>query len=171
MEHSKNLQACKLSYPLADEAETLRFGQALSTILRRGDCLLFYGDLGMGGILNGLAHADGLDHIDVPSPTFTLVQIYNFSQTTCYHYDLYRLPDDEDNEYALMEIGFTDSLDDGVVLAEWPERLGHAIPNHALRLTLHPTADADGRICTLDCSAESLSYWTDRLHHVKGLMS
>jgi tRNA threonylcarbamoyladenosine biosynthesis protein TsaE len=169
MEHSKNLPACKRSYPLQDETETHRFGAQLSTILQRGDCLLFYGDLGMGkttlvrGILNGFARKDGMESLDVPSPTFTLVQIYDFSGVTCYHYDLYRLPE-EDNDDALMEIGFAESCEDGIVLAEWPDRLGHSTPAHALRITLHDTANENGRICTIEGSAA----WATRLESVKG---
>jgi tRNA threonylcarbamoyl adenosine modification protein YjeE len=177
MEHSKNLPACKRSYhqssSLTNEQDTLHFGRALAPLLRRGDCLLFYGDLGMGkttlirGILSGLAQQDGLAHLDVPSPTFTLVQNYHFSALNCYHYDLYRLPE-EDNHAALLEIGFDDSLDDGVVLAEWPERLGDDIPHDALCITLQQSPDqTDGRHITLHGSA----IWTDRLSTLKGSIS
>lgn len=176
MEHSKNLPACKRSYHhslfLKDEQHTLRVGQALAPFLRRGDCVLFYGDLGMGkttlirGILSAIAQQDGITHLDVPSPTFTLVQHYDFSHVPCYHYDLYRLPE-EPQPHALMEIGFDDSLDDGVVLVEWPERLGDAIPADALCVTLHSHPDyEDGRNIILDGSAA----WSERLSAVKGFI-
>lgn len=161
MNHSKTLLTCNLP----DEAATLAFGRRLSTILKRGDCVLFNGDLGMGkttlirGLLAGAAAQHGLSDLDVPSPTFTLVQIYPFPDITYYHYDLYRLPE-EDNEGALTEIGFDESLNDGVALTEWPQRLGHAAPKESLSVTLSPGASDDARICTL--SGDGL--WASRLN-------
>ncbi len=57
--------------------------------------------------------------LNVPSPTFTLVQYYECGDTMLYHYDLYRLEDPEE----IYNIGWEDSLSEGISLIEWPERL------------------------------------------------
>lgn len=137
MEHSKNHLSCNLP----DEAATLQAGSDLAPLLMTGDCVLLRGDLGAGkttfvrGLLAGYALRHQMTPVDVPSPTFTLVQIYPFPHTTFYHYDLYRLPE-EDNELDLVEIGFDESLTQGVALVEWPDRLGLATPSDALYLNL-----------------------------------
>jgi hypothetical protein len=68
---------------------------------------------------------------DVPSPTFTLVQSYD-TQPPVSHYDLYRLK----SARELEEIGFDDTLLDGAVLVEWPERAPEALPPEALHVRL-----------------------------------
>lgn len=124
----------------------MRAGAALAPFLRAGDCVLLHGDLGAGkttfvrGLLQGCAVQNGLPPCDVPSPTFTLVQLYQFGDIAFHHYDLYRLPE-EDNELDLVEIGFSDSLDKGVVLVEWPSRLGDVTPRDALHITLDTPSD------------------------------
>lgn len=144
MEHSKNHLSCNLP----DEAATLQMGSLLARHLRAGDCVLLQGDLGAGkttfvrGLLSTYAATQGHAGFDVPSPTFTLVQIYPFDPVTFYHYDLYRLPD-EDNEIDLVEIGFDESLTHGIALVEWPERLGHATPSEALFLDFTITESGD----------------------------
>jgi tRNA threonylcarbamoyl adenosine modification protein YjeE len=161
VQHSKILYRCNLP----DEAATLAFGQRLSTLLKQGNCVLFHGDLGMGkttlirGLLAGAAQDHGLTALDVPSPTFTLVQIYPFPDVIYYHYDLYRLPE-ENNEGALTEIGFDESLNDGIVLVEWPERLGQATPSDALIVTLAPGQNDGARECHLSGDAR----WISRLN-------
>lgn len=147
MEHSKNHLSCNLP----DEAATLLAGTALAPQLKAGDCILLQGDLGAGkttfvrGLLRGHAAQHHITQFDVPSPTFTLVQLYPFADLTFYHYDLYRLPE-EDNELDLMEIGFAESLETGIALVEWPERLGLATPSDALYLNLSITADGSRQL-------------------------
>lgn len=105
---------------LADEAATLQLGEDLAIALRAGDVVALHGDLGMGkstlarAIIRAMAGADGLE---VPSPTFTLVQSYPL-RIPVHHFDLYRLSEPEE----LEELGLTEALDEGVALVEWPER-------------------------------------------------
>lgn len=135
------------SFALPDTASTETHGAQLAALLRRGDVLLLEGDLGMGkttlarGLIRALTHADE----NVVSPTFTLVQTYKTPQGPLYHYDLYRLEDAAKND--IIEIGWEDSLASGIVLVEWPERLGTLTPPDALsiRLSACPTG---GRVVT-----------------------
>lgn len=120
----------------------MALGAKLSRILRMGDVVLLYGDLGAGKTTfsRGLIQEIMLDHEEVVSPTFTLVQTYPTADFMLYHYDLYRL--DTGNAMTLTELGWDESIQDGVTLVEWPERLENAfIPRSALFIRITPCPD------------------------------
>ncbi len=119
---------------LADDAATAGLAARISPILRRGDCLLLEGRIGAGKssfaralIRTRLAQPD----LEVPSPTFTLVQTYDADGVEIWHCDLYRLthPDEA------VELGLDAALDEAICLIEWPDRLGSLTPTTALKLT------------------------------------
>jgi tRNA threonylcarbamoyl adenosine modification protein YjeE len=126
---------------LADEAATIRLGEDLALALKPGDCLALSGDLGAGKSTLARAFlramADDLD-LEVPSPTFTLVQPYDLRIPVA-HFDLYRLRDAAE----LEELGFDEALAEGVCLVEWPEMADAALPGDRIRLQL--VHDGDGR--------------------------
>src|SRR5262245_42763366 len=111
------------SMSLANEAATEALGAMLAPRLRPGDAVGLYGDLGSGKttlarpILRGAAGAPGLI---VPSPTFTLVEVYETERGSFWHFDLYRLEAAE----QVYELGWEEALAEGIVLIEWPQRLG-----------------------------------------------
>ncbi|HZG30837.1 tRNA threonylcarbamoyl adenosine modification protein YjeE [Ensifer adhaerens] len=123
-----------LSLHLADEAATLRFGEDLALALGPGLCVALEGDLGAGkstlarATLRALANDPSLE---VPSPTFTLVQVYDL-RFQVGHFDLYRIADSSE----LDELGFDEILETGVCLVEWPERAGDRLPQDLLRIEL-----------------------------------
>ena len=78
--------------------------------------------------------------LDVPSPSFTLVQTYDTHRGRVHHFDLWRLT----GPSALAELGWDDARDD-IVLVEWPDRLGALAPPDALRLDFE-LAEGDARI-------------------------
>ena len=124
---------------LPDPAATEAFGARIAALLRAGDAIALFGDLGAGkttlarGILRGLGFAG-----EVASPTFPIVQPYDELALPVWHVDLYRIEDPAE----LAELALDEALDGGALLIEWPERLGAALWPHALRLTLE--SDADG---------------------------
>lgn len=125
--------------PLADEAATARFGAALGRRLKGGDVVALSGPLGAGkttlsrSIIAALTGA-----ADVPSPTFTLVEVYESADLRIHHFDLFRLERAEE----VWELGFEDALD-GVSLIEWPERIEGLLPRETLLVRL--TMDGTGR--------------------------
>ncbi|MCY6383128.1 tRNA (adenosine(37)-N6)-threonylcarbamoyltransferase complex ATPase subunit type 1 TsaE [Hoeflea prorocentri] len=119
---------------LTDEQATRRLGQDLALALQPGDCLALRGDLGAGkstlarAIIRCLADDDALD---VPSPTFTLVQSYGL-RIAVSHLDLYRISDPDE----LEELGLDEALEDGAALIEWPERAGGQLPADTAEIAL-----------------------------------
>lgn len=127
-----------ITIDLPDEAATTRLGVALAPLLGKGDAILLSGDLGAGktSLARAILRARGGEqNLEVPSPTFTLVQAYEFPALTISHFDLYRLTDPSE----LIEIGFDDALATGAAIVEWPERAVARMPQDALviRLSLH----------------------------------
>nr|WP_184382642.1 tRNA (adenosine(37)-N6)-threonylcarbamoyltransferase complex ATPase subunit type 1 TsaE [Roseococcus suduntuyensis] len=128
-------------------AETEALAARLAALAGPGDVILLRGPLGAGKSALARAFlraASGDAALEVPSPTFTLVQSYPLpGGITAHHYDLYRL----DGPGGLMELGW-DEAREGIVLVEWPERLGALAPETALEVTLEPL-DEDARRITL----------------------
>src|SRR5262249_8962459 len=111
-----------------------------------GDVVGLKGDLGAGKttLARAIIRAAADDPaLIVPSPTFTLVEVYETARGTYWHFDLYRLETPE----QVFELGWEDALAEGVVLIEWPERLGALLPQH-LSVTLE--LDGEKRRANLD---------------------
>ncbi len=118
--------------------DTIAHGRALAATLRRGDVLALCGDLGAGKthFVKGLAAGLGAS-APVTSPTFTLIHEYLGGRLPLYHFDFYRL-DDEDEA---LKIGFDEYLDgDGVCVIEWADKFPALLPapTRWLRFTHHP---------------------------------
>ena len=99
-------------------------GARLAAVAHPGDCILLEGPLGAGktALARAFLRAAADDPaMEVPSPSFTLVQIYDTKIGPVFHYDLWRL----DGPNSLTELDWEDALD-GIVLVEWPDRLGTA---------------------------------------------
>ncbi len=110
---------------LTDQAHTERVARALGNLLHAGDFVALHGDLGAGKTTFARALIQGLnpDELEVPSPTFTLVQVYESPKGPLAHLDLYRLSDSSE----IYSLGW-DELRMGIMLVEWPDRLGSLLP-------------------------------------------
>jgi tRNA threonylcarbamoyl adenosine modification protein YjeE len=126
---------------LPDEDATVMFGADIAAALRAGDVVALQGDLGTGKTTLAraiiLALADEPE-LDVPSPTFTLVQTYE-ARIPVAHFDLYRLG----SPAELDELGLAEATE-GVTLIEWPERAGDRQPADAIEIEL--THRGEGRV-------------------------
>ncbi|MDR3493756.1 MAG: tRNA (adenosine(37)-N6)-threonylcarbamoyltransferase complex ATPase subunit type 1 TsaE [Ancalomicrobiaceae bacterium] len=144
---------------LADEAATVRLAEDIAAILGAGDVIRLEGDLGVGktAFARALLRAFADDAaLEVPSPTFTLVQAYDFPPLSIAHFDLYRLGEAEE----LDEIGFDEAIRSGAALIEWPERAEGRLPDDALTLNLSIGPTPDARLARL---SGSVARWGARL--------
>jgi tRNA threonylcarbamoyladenosine biosynthesis protein TsaE len=141
---------------LPDLAATEALAGAVAALARVGDAILLEGELGAGktAFARAFLRAATADPaLEVPSPTFTLVQSYDTPIGVVNHFDLWRL----DGPGGLEELGWEEARD-GIVLLEWPDRLGMLRPADALTVALHPTGEGSRRVV--------LSGWPDRLGRI-----
>ena len=159
---------------LPDLSATQRFGELLSDDLKAGDVIALSGALGAGksALVRAIIQAIDPTEVDVPSPTFTLVQHYALADgTPLWHLDLYRIDDAVD----AMALGLDDAFIDAVCLIEWPDRLKKFLPKTNLSIHLYASDVADdavgesgvgSTIRFADVTAPP--YWADR---IKGLVA
>jgi tRNA threonylcarbamoyladenosine biosynthesis protein TsaE len=130
------------SLSLPDEAATERLGALLARRLRPRDVVALQGGLGVGKTTLAraiLRAASGDATLIVPSPTFTLAEVYDTPRGAFWHFDLYRLEAPE----QVFELGWEEARADGVALVEWAERLGSLLPPDRLAVTL--AIEGEGR--------------------------
>jgi len=141
---------------LPDMATTEKLGAAVARLLRAGDIVALYGELGAGKTTLARALIRQLGYAgEVPSPTFTLVQTYDLSPVAVWHFDLYRI----DDPGEIIELGIEEALAEAISLIEWPERMGRLLPADRLDIVLSYTSDDDGRHAELTGHGS----WRERL--------
>lgn len=137
----------RFTIPSLSELELGRLAQEVAFGMRPGDTLCLEGDLGAGKTTFARALIRALsdrEDIEIPSPTFTLVQSYETSRFEVAHFDLYRLTDPNE----LKELGLEHALARGIAVIEWPERAEGALAPERLTLRFDEAADASTRDVT-----------------------
>ena len=128
-------------------AETFALGERLGAELTGGEILLLNGPLGAGKtmMVKGIATALGLEHEEVTSPSFTLVNPH-YGRLLLYHIDLYRLDTGASAAHAVdLDEILTD--ESAVVIIEWAERLGHyPLPTNLWQISIAGDGDEARRI-------------------------
>ena len=123
------------SVTLPTPDDTDRFAARIAGFLLAGDLVTLSGDLGVGkttfarGLVRHLAEDAELE---VPSPTFTLMQLYRTPTFPIVHADLYRIR----SAAELAELGWEEAADGALLLVEWAERIGDHLPEDRLDVTL-----------------------------------
>lgn len=142
---------------LPDLAATETFAARLAAVLRPGDVVALEGPLGAGksalarAAIRRLAGAE----IEVPSPTFNIVQTYETAGGEVWHVDLYRLG----NPAELDELGLDEAFEHAICLVEWPGLLGSMLPRDALTIRLEAGETGESRRAILNGSGD----WRARL--------
>jgi tRNA threonylcarbamoyladenosine biosynthesis protein TsaE len=132
------------TFDLQSLADTEALAVALATRAAPHDVIALSGGLGAGkttfarGFIR--ARPGGEAVAEVPSPTFTLVQVYELPGVPVWHFDLYRLVRPED----AWELGIEEAFAEAISLIEWPDRLGALLPESRLdvELVLGRTSEA-----------------------------
>ena len=113
------------------EVKTVDLAKNFSNLLKRGDVVFFYGEIGVGKttfirhLINNLQKNNKLDLTEVTSPTFNLVNEYDVGVFIIQHFDLYRLT----NASEIENIGLLENSKEIVTLIEWPEKIEKKIDN------------------------------------------
>jgi tRNA threonylcarbamoyl adenosine modification protein YjeE len=121
---------------LVDETATEAFARQLASFVRPGDFIALSGGLGAGKTALVRAALRALTNdpeLEAPSPTFTLIQVYDGPGFPIVHADFYRLRGDDE----LAQIGWDEAIDGAVTMVEWPERAASALPADRLEIALH----------------------------------
>ena len=132
---------------LKNESETAAFGARLAEEIKPGTVIALTGDLGAGKTTLTKAIARGLGVTEtLTSPTFTIVQEYESGRMPVYHFDVYRVHDEDE----MFELGFDDYLHGkGVCIIEWAELVEDLLPEGTCWLKLEYGSSEDERICTI----------------------
>jgi len=142
---------------LPDLQATARLANLIAAEAQTGDVILLKGELGAGktafarAFITSFFAAD----IEVPSPTFGLVQVFHAREFSISHYDLYRVK----NKSELAELGLEEAFLSGVTLVEWPEIIGTPLPENRIELGLAYGKNEESRAASLT----SHGSWQQRL--------
>ena len=128
--------------------ETIAAAEKLGRLLHPGDMIAFKGGLGAGKttFTRGLAIGLGLGD-NVTSPTFALVNEYRGDKMTLYHFDMYRIM----NEEGLESTGFYDyPFDENVAVVEWSENIAEFLPENTIYITINRLSELEREIIIED---------------------
>ena len=123
------------AFELVDEAATATLAGQLASLVEPGDFIALSGDLGAGKTTLARAFLRALlddPELEAPSPTFTLMQVYDGPRFPVVHADFYRLRSADE----LAQIGWDEVIDGAATLVEWPERAASALPADRLEIAL-----------------------------------
>ncbi|HML29617.1 MAG TPA: tRNA (adenosine(37)-N6)-threonylcarbamoyltransferase complex ATPase subunit type 1 TsaE, partial [Hyphomicrobium sp.] len=157
-----------LSFLDLTEGDVSRLAQELAFLVQPGDTLALEGDLGAGkstfarALIRAIA---GDASLEIPSPTFTLVQSYETPRFEIVHFDLYRLSDPSE----IDELGLDAALSRGIAIIEWPSRGTGRIPADRLTLRFDETSAADRRNVRLE-AATDLAVRLNRFIAIRGFL-
>ena len=107
-------------FDISKEIDTAKIAKKVSKLIKVGDVLFFYGDIGVGKttfikyLINNLQKINRSKLTEVTSPTFSIVNEYKLGNTKILHYDLYRIKDKKE----LKNIGLLENYKDALLLIE-----------------------------------------------------
>lgn len=149
------------TFSLQTEGQTLGLGRALAAQASTGDVITLTGPLGAGKTVLARGFVTGLlgKSVDVASPTFTLVNVYDTAEPPIWHFDLYRLESPDDIE----ELGLDEALASGISLIEWPEHAKGWLPEDQLRIVFSVDEPSQQRTATMSAGVS----WQSRIDTIR----
>lgn len=129
-----------LTFTAHDEHDTDRLGAALAAVLPQGTVIGLIGTLGAGKtrLVQAVAAALGVPRANVTSPTFVLVNEYTGGRLPVYHFDTYRLKDDDE----FLNLGPDEYFDgNGLTFVEWADRVEGLLPATRVEIAIEPTGE------------------------------
>ncbi|MAS86552.1 MAG: tRNA (adenosine(37)-N6)-threonylcarbamoyltransferase complex ATPase subunit type 1 TsaE [Micavibrio sp.] len=138
---------------IEDEKAMADFASQFGADLKAGDVVALSGDLGAGktSFCRALIQSVLGAEVEVPSPTFSLVQEYEFPICPLYHFDLYRLEDPEE----LWALGWEEATFNGICLVEWPDKAGSYLPRKHISIRIEKGQTDTQRILHLQFNSEN----------------
>lgn len=111
---------------------TIELGKKIASTLKKGDVIVLTGDLGSGKtkLTEGILTYFGLEK-EISSPTFTIVNEYYTDNLNIYHFDVYRLEEEEE----FLSIGGEEYFEKGACIIEWGEMIENILPNTYIQIT------------------------------------
>lgn len=127
---------------LNSEKETIEFGKKIAAHLKKGDIIILTGDLGSGKtkLTEGILTYFGLQD-EISSPTFTIVNEYETEKFPIYHFDVYRLEDEDE----FLAIGGEEYFEKGVSIIEWGEMIENILPQNYTKITFSKDVNAENK--------------------------
>ena len=126
---------------ISSEEQMINFARRMAPKLMLGDVICLEGELGVGKSVFARALIRALckdAHMDVPSPSFTLVQEYEGPMGAIVHIDAYRLSSSDE----LYELGWPEQIDQQIAIIEWPDRLGELTPARRIVIRLRDAGES-----------------------------
>ena len=140
---------------LSKESLTAQFAKKFSRILKQGDVVLLYGEIGVGKttfvryLINSLENDSKIKLSEITSPTFSILNEYTIKNIIIYHYDLFRIK----NTNEINNLGIYENLNNAITIIEWPERINKKIKN---KYNLFFKYDLDGKKRILEVNKEDI---------------
>ena len=137
-------------FDISLESETKKIAKKFSTILKKGDVVFLYGEIGVGkttfirNLINNFQKKNGIKLTEVTSPTFNLVNEYEVRNLKIEHYDLFRLKNYND----IKNIGLFENSADALTLIEWPEKIENK-PKNRINLIFKYKKNLEKRFLTI----------------------
>ena len=138
-------------YNISKESDTASVAKKISTAVKKGDVLLFYGEIGAGKttfvryLINNIQKNNQLKLTEVPSPTFNLLNEYEVEELLIQHYDLFRLKNTNDTK----NIGLLENYNNVLTLIEWPEKIKKK-PKNRIELIFKYKSGSDERFLKIN---------------------
>lgn len=150
-----------IKYFCKTEDDTISLAKRLAKISKIRDVFLLNGTLGVGKTVFARAFIIELSNAkEVPSPTFTLMQVYEGKDFDIFHFDLYRIKSAEE----IFEIGIEEAIYSGVSLIEWSNKMSNYLPKDVFEVNISINPDNSRTIEIITNSSEK----QQRLEHLKG---